>query len=385
MIYVYCEAKSNGAKELVEQLDGIRLRQFDGMDFWRKGKRVKLNKGDVVVCWGRPAPEFEGILVLNSGIPTNKLDDLRTFGHYGVATVQYTTNQYPGYLPRKKFHIGGDDLLNPPSKPDFWVKKYDFKNEYRLHSFDGKSIRAGRKVPRAGYTIAESEEKYRVGVLEGRLVAHPWIRSYDAGWMIDYSDFTSPEYMRKLAHQAVETLELTFGAVDIGEIVSPFGDPEYLVLEVNRAPGIEGNTISTYVKAINKWIEMEPIRQKVYLEQEKKLDVEGASQLHDHPLQAQLERQAQNARRDAAQLRRVPLNPPPSIRRLGINWSEMAATLQPETFRDIVQSMPSEIGHRIVEEEEEEVDENDFPDLLESDDLLDSEDEIDSDMDRGPY
>jgi glutathione synthase/RimK-type ligase-like ATP-grasp enzyme len=49
----------------------------------------------------------------------------------------------------------------------------------------------------------------------------------------------------------VKALGLTFGAVDLG--LTPTG--KFKILEVNRAPGIEGSTIEAYVKAINKWIE----------------------------------------------------------------------------------------------------------------------------------
>jgi glutathione synthase/RimK-type ligase-like ATP-grasp enzyme len=84
---------------------------------------------------------------------------------------------------------------------------------------------------------------------------HPWIRSYDGGWRINYVGFRSTDLMKKLALRAVKAFGLTFGAIDLAS--NP--DGVLKVLEVNRAPGIEGSTIDAYVKAINKWIAGEEV------------------------------------------------------------------------------------------------------------------------------
>jgi glutathione synthase/RimK-type ligase-like ATP-grasp enzyme len=44
-------------------------------------------------------------------------------------------------------------------------------------------------------------------------------------------------------------MNLVFGAVDIAEKA----DGTMVVLEINRAPGIEGNSIPAYCAAIQKW------------------------------------------------------------------------------------------------------------------------------------
>lgn len=303
-IYVYCEPKSNGAKDLVEQLNATRLRKFDGMNFWRRGKKVQFESGDVIVCWGKPAPNIEGLFVLNAGKASNKMEDLRTFAERGIPTVQYYSYKQAGFLPRKKYHMGGNDLLNPPAVPDFWVRKYNFTNEYRIHSFDGKSIRAGKKVPRAGWTVAASEEEWKNGIEKGELVAHPWIKSYDAGWKIDYTNFSSTKEMKALAHIAVGALGMTFGAVDMGELNKDLGSVSYHVLEVNRAPGLEGNTIGAYVEAINKWIIDSPERVKKLEELEaKKKEIPVA--IREHPLAAQIERMRQRLEEEAMKIGRA--------------------------------------------------------------------------------
>ena len=76
--------------------------------------------------------------------------------------------------------------------------------------------------------------------------AHPWIRSYEGGWRVLYDGISSKKKHRELAHRAVAALGLDFGAVDIGEAANG----TLTVLEVNRAPGIEGGTVDAYAKAL---------------------------------------------------------------------------------------------------------------------------------------
>lgn len=243
-LYVYCPRLSNGAMELVDALGATRLRGFDGMDFWRKRRKVQIKDGDIIVCWGDTLPEIDDVRVLNgSSNAKDKYDEVIILAQNKIQTVK-TFRQVPkqgnGFdlkdlLPRRNNHVGGSDLLHRPYNPDYWVVKENLVNEYRIHSFAGKSIRAGKKIPRVANP-------------------HAWIRSFDAGWRIDYDGFKSNEAMRKLAHRSVKALGLTFGAVDIGEK----NDGTFLVLEVNRAPGIEGNSVEKYAEEILKWVEGKP-------------------------------------------------------------------------------------------------------------------------------
>lgn len=136
------------------------------------------------------------------------------------------------WVGRVNNHMGGTDLLTPPPTPDFYVKKLALVKEYRIHSFDGLSIRAGSKQPREGFANP-----------------HAWVRSYDGGWRIVYDGFKSKEKMRDLAASAVKALGLDFGAVDIGELA----DKSLVVLEVNRAPGISDGSAKAYANAIERW------------------------------------------------------------------------------------------------------------------------------------
>lgn len=259
-VYVYCPRKSQGALELVHALNASRLRKFDGLRFWDKKRRFEPKQGDTVICWGALFPdELEGVKILNGSTgPTSKYQELRKLRNYvpcvnAYAITDFNRGDLPtraqGYLWRKNDHVGGYDLLTIPAVPDYIVSKEKFLNEYRIHSFDGRSIRAGQKIIREGFTEIKSESEWRPNAR----MAHPWIRSFDAGWRVNYDGFKSNSNMRNLAHQAVKVLGLTFGAVDIAQT----SDGSYKVLEVNRAPGIEGNTIGAYARAINRWMQGE--------------------------------------------------------------------------------------------------------------------------------
>ena len=250
MLYVYCPRKSNGAFELVKALDAQRLRKFDGIDFWDRHRRHKLNDGDVVVCWGASVPDIEGVRVLNSagmeGVNTVYTDNDR-LGRNNIPTVAIYPSNYPRHsslLYRLYDSHSGSDLLQKVTKPDYQVQKELLKEEYRIHSFDGRSIRAGIKVPREGYTAClEADWRPDAGLV------HPWVRTFDAGWTVNYTFQSTPE-LRNLAHKSVKALGLTFGAVDIGRRQ----DGYLKVLSVKRAPSIEGGAVTAYVRAVTRWI-----------------------------------------------------------------------------------------------------------------------------------
>lgn len=308
--FVFRRASSTGARELADALGGSRLkRQENGRFFRRRTGTVPTNvrPGDTIICWGDViANTVAGVKTLNNKSINSKFTDAETLKRAGISTIDVSRTrptaqtapaapqidpatqlhsdltdeldefleapvarndvyrravqeladklvsfravlgtpipaaprQAPvadlGWVGRMNDHTGGTDLLTPSVNPDYWVKKLTFAKEYRIHSFLGKSIRAGQKVPREGFATPSS-----------------WIRSFDGGWRIKYDDFKSKEAQRNLAAKAVEALGLQFGAVDIGELA----DGTLVVLEVNRAPGLEGGTVNAYETAIRTWSE----------------------------------------------------------------------------------------------------------------------------------
>lgn len=278
MTYVFRPAASDSADALATAIKAKRITAITG---------AAIQKGDVVLCWGAQCDnQGRTITVLNGVSLKRKFTDIQLLTKAGVRTVEATTtkprqdddpvvkqllvlrdyidqhvwrsrDEIVKHLPtvgkhlskvktelgkpyisavewlgREDDHSRGLDLITPPKKPDYWVKREEFKTEYRVHVFDGYSIRAGEKV-----------KSSRKGT------HHSWIKSWETGWDLDYLGVTQP--IRDIAFKAVKALKLTFGAVDIGETAK--GD--LVVLEVNRAPALDGGEIPAYVRAYNRWMQ----------------------------------------------------------------------------------------------------------------------------------
>lgn len=271
--------------------EGGTFRRLQG----REGRRYPVAAGDIVVCWGERIEGLPAnVRVLNNVPILNKMTDALKLKEAGVPTVEVSrtrpvatavldpalalfqelveaSNDFGGipfnrtrpyidgvqelankaislraalnlpppppqvlgtWLPRLYSHTGGADLLTPPAAPDYYSKKEDLIEEYRVHSFQGKSIKAGVKVGR-----------------EGVAAPHAWIRSLEGGWRIRYDGFESRREMREVAAAAVKALNLDFGAVDLGRK----REGGLIVLEVNRAPGLADGTVNSYARAIRGW------------------------------------------------------------------------------------------------------------------------------------
>lgn len=273
MLYIYRRGSSPGARELVNGLmeGGTPTRR------WSSTHPRTPRETDRCLCWGDANPgsnaagtSFEvlggaptlnkyqqALKLIQERVPTIQVSptlppsspvvDLFPTSRVGwtldrqeaaqvVAELQAWLNAPPPpqevWLARALNHIGGADLLAPPHTPGYFSKKEPLTHEYRIHVFRGKVIRSGEKAPRRDTPV------------------HPWIRSYDGGWYLSYDGFSSTKDMRILARKAVAALGLDFGAVDLGLKE----DGSLIVLEVNRAPGLEGGTVSAYVSAIQRWL-----------------------------------------------------------------------------------------------------------------------------------
>lgn len=278
MTYVFRPAASDSADALATAIKAKRITSL---------ANAPIKPGDVILCWGAQCgSQGRTVTVLNGPSLKRKFTDIQMLTKAGVRTVKATnvcpkqdddpvvkqflaTREYidkviwrnrdeiakqlptvgkhisrvkaelskpfkPAveWLGREDDHSRGLDLITPPNKPDYWVKREEFTTEYRVHAFDGYSIKAGEKV--------KSSRK---------AVTHPWIKSWETGWDLSYCGVTQP--VRDIAFQAVKALGLTFGAVDIGETTKG----ELVVLEVNRAPALDGGEIPAYVKAYNRWMQ----------------------------------------------------------------------------------------------------------------------------------
>lgn len=269
MILIYRETPSESANKLVEELREL------GAAARRVKTRARLlslmhapsfEQRPHVVSWGAHTG-LTGTLNEHAGNSEGKFHELQTLAAAGVVVPAHsltrprlssssggcdarcehctapariiTSAPDTSYLPRRFNHMGGHDLLRAPTSPDYWVQKVEVDSEYRVHVFQGAVIRLGVRV-------------------KAREDAHPWIRSYDAGWRLSYGNEGNRSEVilravRDAGKRAVAALGLDFGAVDVG-----YGGGEHAqttVFEVNSAPGLDGGTLEKYAVAIKAWSE----------------------------------------------------------------------------------------------------------------------------------
>lgn len=244
-IWVYSGNRpSNGAKDLAEQDGFLRLRD---------GRQHKIKPEDILVNWGStmgfnikpggyPAKWLNGTDGVASA--TNKLDAFKAFALAGVSTVEFTTDKKVvqswldderTVVARKKLtgHSGEGIVIIDKDNPELvdapLYTRYIFKDkEFRCHVVNGKVVDTQRKI--------KDPER---DVLSWK------VRSHENGFIYVRGGITTSGVRDDLAVAAVGTLGLDFGAVDIIEDKKG----AFYVLEVNTAPGLEGQTVTSYAAA----------------------------------------------------------------------------------------------------------------------------------------
>ena len=123
-----------------------------------------------------------------------------------------------------------DELVDAP----LYTQATKHKYEFRVHVFKGEVIDVQQKKKRLGYESASSG-----------------IRNHANGFIYARADISIPECILSASINAVATLGLDFGAVDIGYRER---DNKAFLFEVNTAPGLVGTTLDKYVQAFTKHI-----------------------------------------------------------------------------------------------------------------------------------
>lgn len=235
---------SNGAKALAEQ---------PGFKRCRTGKGIMLD--DVVVNWGCSQnfdfpikakrifnkPEFVKLA-------TNKLSMFEyLFGSeskFMGQLVEWTDSKHEAQVwldkeavvvARTKLtgHSGDGIIIVEPGQelPDAPLyTKYVWKvKEFRVHVVGGKVIDTQRKIKDPDVKEPKTWK----------------VRSHDNGFIFARNGILPDIIRDQLAIDTVQALLLDFGAVDI--VQDKHG--KYFVLEVNTAPGLEGQTVEHYAEA----------------------------------------------------------------------------------------------------------------------------------------
>lgn len=148
-----------------------------------------------------------------------------TEGHRVVGRAKLTASGGAGITV-----YSADNLIPEDHKDKVWTKYIKKKAEYRVHVFNGRVIHVQQKKKRREAEAINTE-----------------VRNLEGGWVYCTDGVVAPVCVTDVGVRAVSLLGLDFGAVDV--IYNQKQDKPY-VLEVNTAPGLEGQTVVKYAEAI---------------------------------------------------------------------------------------------------------------------------------------
>jgi glutathione synthase/RimK-type ligase-like ATP-grasp enzyme len=118
-----------------------------------------------------------------------------------------------------------------------YVKYIKKQQEFRVHVAFGE-------------VIDVQEKRQRKDMPEG-FATNFQVRNHHTGWVYCREDITEPDGLRTMAIQATQALGLDFGAVDL---IYNVKRNEVVCLEINTAPGLEGQTVDRYAEAFVKQV-----------------------------------------------------------------------------------------------------------------------------------
>ncbi len=241
-VYAYNTA-SGGARELSEALGCRRIRH--------EGSRYRPRPQHTVINWGsaNPQPHFAGPRVLNRpelvARAANKLAFLRHCSGSNARTPEWTDSAIVArqwidsgsiVVARRVLngHSGqgihilelGLDFVEAP----LYTKYVRKEAEYRVHCAFGRVIDLQRKIKRPDFI---GEPNWRV-------------RNHQNGFIYVRNGVQAHEDVTTQALAAFEASGLDFGAVDV--IFNGRTQQAY-VLEINTAPGLQGQTVQSYANA----------------------------------------------------------------------------------------------------------------------------------------
>ena len=228
-----------GARSLRNSLDALLV---------RPNGHYKPRRDDVVINWGASGvPNWVAANIKNHWLPVsvaiNKWNTFKLLEAHGVSTVWNTDDKdlalnwlTAGHIVfARKTVVGtkGQGIVVVKTPADMvdtpLYTKFERKcKEYRVHVAFGQVIDFQQKKKRKGGD------------------SNAFIRNLDNGWIFAREGVILPDGMGDVSIAAIKALGLDFGAVDI--LHNP-KTGKCFVLEINTAPGLEGSTLDSYVKA----------------------------------------------------------------------------------------------------------------------------------------
>lgn len=229
---------SDSARSLHE-----KLRNVAGVPVHKTHNINDVRDGDLVLFWG------------NKDSPAaNKLRFFKAASRYEDINIpEFTTDKEAAKLWCRDGHEvfarqrltghSGEGIVTCLDKqeafPDapLYVKYKKKTSEFRAHVFNGKVIDIVQKKKRADWENYNNQ-----------------IRNLAGGWVYCRADITIP-HKNDLIQQAIlacTVSNLDFGAVDL---IYNAKEKKHYVLEVNTAPGLEGQTVDIYADAIKLYMD----------------------------------------------------------------------------------------------------------------------------------
>jgi glutathione synthase/RimK-type ligase-like ATP-grasp enzyme len=210
-----------------------------------------FRRSSLVVNWGSTLP-LTAVNAVNNpqavALAVDKLDTFNMLLKSGVSIPEFVTQPPEGregiWLARTRLRASGGEGIVVLRKDDevvpapLYVKYVPKLLEYRVHVFN---------QPGGSETYVQQKLR-RNGVEQDRDQA--LLRNHENGWVFAQPTTAPPSSVITEATAAVEYLGLDFGAVDI---IVGRDDGKAYVLEVNTAPGLQGETtLKFYAEAIDK-------------------------------------------------------------------------------------------------------------------------------------
>lgn len=239
-VYPY-KVGSDSARKMADGLEGTIL--YPNSPYTPRPTDLVINWGNAKKpVWNHTIPKFLNPLGSVS-ISSNKLSSFNKFKENNVSCPDFSTKKEDALSWLKTSGVFARTVLNGHSGegiisvakgatelPDapLYVKYKPKNKEYRVHVCQGEVIDVQEKRRRTNFTEKVNNQ----------------IRSFKNGWVFCREDVVVGSGLMNEANKAVKALGLDFGAVDI---IYNGHEDKYYVLEVNTAPGMEGETMFTYV------------------------------------------------------------------------------------------------------------------------------------------
>lgn len=241
-LYLYKTRPSKTAMELV------KAKAVRNLKFAKKPPSILLNYGSTKLLQG-----YNGTYLNHPTCVAKASDKITTFrllSEQSIPTVPWTTNKDEAlnWIKTDKAMVVARTLARASSgRGAYFIDNPDLLVDAPLYTKYVKKA-AEYRVNVAFGSIINIRQKRRRTDFEGEI--NNLCRTHDNGWVFCSEGVDKEnEQLKTLAFNSLICLGLDFGAVDI---IYNRHYNQYYVLEVNSAPGMEGETLQNFINALKK-------------------------------------------------------------------------------------------------------------------------------------